>query len=74
MASSMVLKIDGDDHVVAYTTTAERVDVCSVTWHNVRWPEIPTMLKFQIENAVAEIISDAVKADDVNIKWLTVGE
>jgi hypothetical protein len=74
MSSTLVLKIDGSNHVVHYTATEDNVVVHATQFHNAVSRDIPTVLKFNLQNAVAEILNGDVKVGNVNIKWLTVGE
>ena len=68
--NTLVLKIDGCRHVVQFTATEDNVVVRSVAFYNVvkSGDAIPAMLKFRIQQALAEILNGEVDVDNVDVK------
>jgi hypothetical protein len=70
MPSTLTLKIDGNDHVVHYTTVEDDVIIRGIQFYNAFTDvsQITKMLKFKLKNAVAEILNGDVKIENVDVK------
>lgn len=68
--TSLVLKIDGCQHVVHFTTVADDVVIRGIQFYNAFTDvsQISKTLKFKLKNAVAEVFAGEVKCADVDVK------